>query len=163
AAEGNEEGHTRAFRLELTGGTLDSLSLRGFERRPPGRGEVEIEVRAAGLNFSDVLKALGLYPGLPEGLVPLGLECSGVVSRAGEGVTGLGPGDPVIAFAPFSFASHVTIPAGLVAPMPPGIPFEDAATIPVAFLTAYHALFHQGRLAAGESVLIHSASGGVGL
>ena len=70
-------------------GTLDGLELRAIERRPPGPGEVEIEVRAVGLNFKDVLNALGLYPGDPG---PLGSECAGVVTAVGPGVQGLAPG-----------------------------------------------------------------------
>ncbi len=78
------------FRLELAGkGSLDCLALRPSRRRPPATGEVEIEVRAAGLNFSDVLKSMGLYPGLKPGAVPLGIECAGVVAAVGEGVTDL--------------------------------------------------------------------------
>ena len=68
----------QSFRLEASAsGTLEALKLRAVARRPPAAGEVEIEVHAAGLNFSDVMKALGLYPGLGDGPVPLGLECGG--------------------------------------------------------------------------------------
>src|SRR5262249_31285399 len=81
----------------------------------------------------------------------------------GPGVTEFKPGDEVLALGAFSFASHVTLPAIMVAPKPAHISFEQAATIPVAFLTAHHALNHQGRMRKGERVLIHSATGGVGL
>jgi amino acid adenylation domain-containing protein len=153
-----------AYRLETSRpGSLDALTLRGLLRRPPGPGEVEIEVRAAALNFSDVMKALGIYPGLPDGPIPFGAECSGVIAAVGAGVDGLTAGDEVMAVAPFSFGSHVTTPAELVALKPSAITFEEAATIPIAFLTAAYALEDLGRLGAGERVLIHSASGGVGL
>jgi acyl transferase domain-containing protein/NADPH:quinone reductase-like Zn-dependent oxidoreductase/SAM-dependent methyltransferase/acyl carrier protein len=153
-----------AFRLSLdSGGTLDGLALRTLERRPPDAHEVEIEVYAAGLNFSDVLKALGLYPGLPAGPVPLGLECSGVVTAVGGQVANLCVGDRVAALGGFCLASHMNVPAAFVARMPDDMFFEEAATIPVAFLTAYHALHYHGRMCAGETVLIHSATGGVGL
>jgi acyl transferase domain-containing protein/aryl carrier-like protein len=144
-------------------GTLDGLVLRTLQRRPPRPGEVEIEVVAAGLNFSDLMKALGMYPGLPEGPVPLGAECSGRVTAVGDGVNGLHPGDEVLAVAGFAFSSHVVTLAELVALKPHGLSFEEAATLPIAFLTASYALEHLARIGPGERVLVHSASGGVGL
>jgi amino acid adenylation domain-containing protein len=144
-------------------GTLDGLTLRAFRRRAPGRGEVEIEVLAAALNFSDVMKALGIYPGLPDGPVPFGAECSGRITVLGEGVDEFQVGEEVLGVAPFAFGSHVTTRAELVALKPGPLSFEEAATIPIAFLTASYALDHLGRLSAGERVLIHSATGGVGL
>jgi acyl transferase domain-containing protein/NAD(P)-dependent dehydrogenase (short-subunit alcohol dehydrogenase family)/aryl carrier-like protein len=144
-------------------GTLDGLTPRPLRRRQPGPGEVEIQVVAAGLNFSDVLKALGIYPGLPDGPVPLGAECSGRITAVGEGVREFHPGDEVLAVAPFAFGSHVTTRADLVAAKPSRLTFEEAAAIPIAFLTASYALDHLGGLGAGERVLIHSATGGVGL
>jgi acyl transferase domain-containing protein len=152
------------FRLETPGtGVFDHLTLRTTERRLPGRGEIEIEVAAAGLNFSDVMKALGIYPGLPDGAIPLGIECAGRVRALGPEVEGVEPGDEVIAIAPFSFGSQATTSAELVAPKPRRLSLEEAATIPVAFLTAHYALNHLGHLSPGERVLIHSATGGVGL
>jgi polyketide synthase 12/epothilone polyketide synthase D len=144
-------------------GSLDDLTPREVRRQPPGPGQVEIEVVAAGLNFSDVMKALGIYPGLGDGPVPLGAECSGRIAAVGEGVHDLRVGDEVLAVAPFAFGSHVTTRAELAALKPPQISFEEAATLPIAFLTASYALDHLGHLAAGERVLIHSATGGVGL
>src|SRR6185503_17641294 len=141
-------------------GTLDGLELRAIERRPPGPGEVEIEVRAVGLNFKDVLNALGLYPGDPG---PLGSECSGVVTAVGAGVQGLAPGAPVVAVAAGSFSTHVTTRADLVAPKPRDWTFEEAAAVPVAFVTAWYCLRSVAKLRAGERVLIHAAAGGVGL
>ena len=162
--EGTAHGTATPFRLSLDGnGTLDGLALRALERRAPGPGEVEIEVHAAGLNFSDVLKALGLYPGLPEGVVPLGLECAGVITAVGANVSDLKAGDRVVALGGSCLASHLNVPAACVGRMPAGMSFHEAATIPIAFLTAYHALHHHGQLGEGESVLIHSATGGVGL
>jgi acyl transferase domain-containing protein/aryl carrier-like protein len=153
-----------AFRLEATrSGTFDRLTLRRCTRRTPGPGQVEIQVAAAGLNFSDVMKALGLYPGLPDGPLPLGIECSGTISAVGEGAETLAPGDEVFGIAPFSFGSFVLTSADLVARKPSKLSFEQAATVPVAFLTAHYALNHLGQLAEGERVLIHSGSGGVGL
>jgi acyl transferase domain-containing protein/acyl carrier protein len=157
-------GQDRSFQLEISRlGTLDGLVPRARQRSTPPAGAVEIEVAAAGLNFSDVMKALGLYPGLGDGPVPLGIECSGTIRAIGADVTGFQIGDRVLAVAPFSFGSHVTIDQHLVAPMPRRLNFEEAATIPIAFLTAYHALHYLGRMSRGERVLIHSATGGVGL
>jgi acyl transferase domain-containing protein/NADPH:quinone reductase-like Zn-dependent oxidoreductase/NAD(P)-dependent dehydrogenase (short-subunit alcohol dehydrogenase family)/acyl carrier protein len=151
------------YRLEIgTTPTLDRLAYKPFVRRPPGPGEVEIEVLATGLNFSDVLKAMGLYPGLKPGAVPIGIECSGRVSAVGEGVE-LAIGDEVAGIAPFCFASHATTHALAVVPKPKSVSFEEAATIPIAFLTAHYALIELARLQPGEKVLIHAAAGGVGL
>jgi NADPH:quinone reductase-like Zn-dependent oxidoreductase/aryl carrier-like protein len=152
------------YRLALRqAGTLDGLVLQTLGRRPPGPGEVEIEVEAAGLNFSDVMKALGLYPGLPEGPVSLGAECSGRVTAVGAGVTGLDVGAEVLAVAGFAMGSHVLARAELVVPKPSRLSFDEAAALPIAMLTAAYALETLGGLGAGESVLIHSGSGGVGL
>jgi phthiocerol/phenolphthiocerol synthesis type-I polyketide synthase C len=154
---------TRPFRATVpAAGTLDAVNFAELTRRTPAAGEVEIDVRAAGLNFSDVMKVLGIYPGVEQGLMPIGAECSGTISAAGED-TGFQIGQPVFAFAPFSFASHALSPAPLVFAKPDAMSFAEAATLPAAFLTAHYALVELGHLSAGETVLIHSASGGVGL
>jgi amino acid adenylation domain-containing protein len=151
-------------RLEATDTSgIEDLRHRLFSPPALAAGEVEIEVRAAGLNFSDVMKALGLYPGLPPGPVLLGSECSGVITRVGPGVTEWRPGDDVMAVAPGSFGTHVTVAAALVARKPRTLSHEQAAAVPIAFLTAHHALHECGRIRAGESLLVHAASGGVGL
>ncbi|MBM4094916.1 MAG: SDR family NAD(P)-dependent oxidoreductase, partial [Planctomycetes bacterium] len=153
-----------AYRLTMNRpGTLDGLALSTVRRRTPERGDVEIEVRAAGLNFSDVMKVLGLYPGLPDGPVSLGAECAGRVVRVGAGVTRFAVGDEVLAVAPCSFGSHVVAREWLVARKPASLTFEEAASIPIAFLTAAYGLDYLARLAPDERVLIHSATGGVGL
>jgi len=143
-------------------GVLDNLIYVPVARRPPGSGEVEIRVRASGLNFRDVLNALGMYPGDPG---PLGGECAGTIVAVGEGVEGFKVGDEVIALGPACFSTHITTKAEWVAHKPPqsaGLDFEEAATIPIAFLTAYYGLHHLAKLDKGERVLIHSAAGGVG-
>jgi polyketide synthase 12/epothilone polyketide synthase D len=144
-------------------GSLDGLVHQEMRRRAPGPGEVEIEVYAAGLNFSDVMKALGLYPGLADGQAPLGAECSGRIAAVGDDVHDFRAGDEVLAVGGFAFSSHVVTRAELVAPKPPRLSFEEAATLPIAFLTASYALEHLARIVPGEKVLIHSGSGGVGL
>jgi acyl transferase domain-containing protein/acyl carrier protein len=153
-----------SYRLTIARpGSLDDLTLGVAGRQPPPAGHVEIEVVAGGLNFSDVMKALGIYPGLDGGPIPLGAECSGRITAVGEGVTDLHIGDEVLAVAPFAFGSHVVTRAELAVPKLPQWTFEDAATVPIAFLTAEYALEHLGHLSTGERVLIHSATGGVGL
>jgi NADPH:quinone reductase-like Zn-dependent oxidoreductase/short-subunit dehydrogenase/acyl carrier protein len=132
-------------------------------RRNPGIGEVEIQVIAAGLNFRDVLKAIGLYPGLSDGEVKLGDECAGRIVAIGEGVREFHIGDEVVAITHNAFGEFVTVDARLVVVKPSNQSFEEAATIPVAFSTAYHALCHIGKLTKGERILIHAAAGGVGL
>jgi acyl transferase domain-containing protein len=149
------------YRLEiLSRGQLDQVELRAVSRLVPGPGQVEIQVRATGLNFRDVLNVLGLYPGDPG---PLGGECAGEVLAVGEGVEHVKPGDHVLALAPASFSSHALTLGEFVFAKPAAISLEQAATIPIAFLSAYYALCRLGRMQAGERVLIHAASGGVGL
>ncbi|MBL8163516.1 MAG: SDR family NAD(P)-dependent oxidoreductase, partial [Anaerolineae bacterium] len=149
------------FRLSApTPGVLDNLQFTSLERRAPGPGEIEIRVRATGLGFRDVLGALGMYPGE---IPALGSECVGVVASVGEGVTRFQVGDAVIALALGSFASHVITHEAFAVHKPSRLSFEEAATIPSPFLTAYYGLWHLARLQPGDRVLIHAAAGGVGL
>ena len=141
-------------------GILDSIAYRRLKRKPPGTGEVEIRVEATGLNFKDVLMAMDVYAG---SIDPYGQECAGRVTVVGEGVTRLKVGDAVFGPATGSFASYTCCRSELLAPIPDGIGFETAAALPVAFLTAYYALNRLGGMKNGERVLIHSASGGVGM
>jgi acyl transferase domain-containing protein/acyl-CoA synthetase (AMP-forming)/AMP-acid ligase II/NADPH:quinone reductase-like Zn-dependent oxidoreductase/acyl carrier protein len=152
------------FRVNIaTPGSLDNLIAQPAARRAPGPDEVEIQVRAAGLNFRDVLKTLGMYPTNGEEPIWLGDECAGRVVAVGSAVEGVHVGDEVIAVAPACFGTYATTRAAFVVPRPDDLEAASAATIPVAFLTAYYALHHLARLARGERVLIHAASGGVGL
>ncbi|CCK26520.1 Phthiocerol synthesis polyketide synthase type I PpsC [Streptomyces davaonensis JCM 4913] len=144
-------------------GRLDALELRAFDRRPPGPGEVEIEVRAAGLNFSDTLKAMGVYAGQGDGDQPLGTECAGRISAVGPDVAGFAVGNLVVASGWGCFASYVTTAARLVTRLPEGMTPVQAATVPSVFVTAWYGLRHLARLTAGEHVLVHSATGGVGM
>jgi acyl transferase domain-containing protein/acyl carrier protein len=168
AREKTEPAAGRPFRLEIDEiGVLDHLVLRTQERRAPGPGEVEIAVEAAGLNFLDVLLAMGVMPhdvpGESDAPLQLGGECAGRIVAVGEGVAGLAVGTPVIALARGAFASHVTVPATLVAPRPEKLSAAEAAAMPVAYVTAYYALSRVARLERGERVLVHAATGGVGL
>lgn len=155
------DGNLRILATEP--GILGSLSPMVWHRVPPGPGQVEIEVTAAGLNFSDVLKAMDICPGVPPGRTPLGAECAGRVVAVGEGVTRFRVGDPVMAVAPSSMANYTTTTAELVAPRPAGLDDAQAAAVPIAFLTAVYGLEYLAHLGPGETVLIHSATGGVGL
>ena len=134
---------------------------------PPDRhqrsDEVEIRVHAAGLNFIDAMRALGVYPGQVDGPVRVGIECAGIITAVGDDVDDLQVGDAVIALAMDGVGSFVTTPACLVAAKPPQLSFEAAAALPIAYLTAYYSLHEQARLRRGEHVLIHSGAGGVGL
>jgi NADPH:quinone reductase-like Zn-dependent oxidoreductase/acyl transferase domain-containing protein/thioesterase domain-containing protein len=146
-------------RLEIGApGKLDSLALNRCRRPAPGPGEVEIRVSAAGLSFSDVLKATGVLPDKP-----FGMECAGVIERLGPNVSGFRVGDEVVAIGPDSFSAFVLRDVRWVTLKPRGLSMEEAVTLPAAFMTAWYALHHVGRLRAGEKILIHSASGGVGL
>jgi polyketide synthase 12 len=144
-------------------GVLDDIDTRVVARRSPASGEVEIQVHATGLNFIDVMRALGVYPGQEGGPTQIGVECSGVVTAVGDDVEDVRVGDAVIALAAEGVGSFVTTPASLVTHKPVQLSFTEAATIPIAYLTAYYALHEQARLRRGEHVLIHSAAGGVGL
>ena len=154
-------GPRRVVVTEL--GDLDSLRVDSFAPRAPRPGEVEIEVRAAGLNFKDVLCALGEMPEVGAGPFAPGGECSGIVRAVGSGVRGLAPGDAVVAIARAAIGTHVTTAAHAVAAMPANLDFDRAAGVPIVFLTAQYALETLARLAPGERVLIHAAAGGVGL
>ena len=162
----DESGVLQSGRFRLTIGgenTIDALRYRPFQRTPPTGDQVEIRVAATGLNFSDVLKSLGLYPGITDDVVPVGIECAGVVSAVGPEVTRFAVGDEVLGVVPYGFASHcVTAEHGLVKKSD-AIDFEEAAVIPIAFMTAYQCLVQVADLQPGEKVLIHAGAGGVGL
>ncbi|NEQ84376.1 MAG: zinc-binding dehydrogenase [Moorea sp. SIO2I5] len=144
-------------------GALDTLTFQPAPNQKPGSGEVEIEVGAAGLNFKEVLFALGLMPVPSDFNLKFGLECAGRIVALGEGVENFEVGDKVMAFGSSCFSQFITTPAQLVVPKPESLSLQEAATIPIAFTTAYYALLKLGRLRQGEKVLIHAAAGGVGM
>lgn len=147
-------------------GRLGTLRWEAMESRAPGPGEVAIRVEAAGLNFRDLMWAQNLLPEevLEAGFAgpTLGMECAGTVEAAGPGVA-LRPGARVFGIAPAALAARALTRVEAIAPLPDGVGFEAAAALPVAFLTAVHALEECARLQPGESVLIHGGAGGVGL
>jgi len=145
----------------------ETFAFQEVERSRPGPGEVEVQVHAAGVNFKDVAKVTGLLDqtsAAETGLLDnLGLECSGVVVEVGEGVDDFRVGDEVLGLALNCFGNYVTtVPQGL-AHKPSDLSFEEAATVPLAFLASSYALHELARLREGERVLIHTATGGVGL
>ncbi len=171
AADARPTTQAGLCRLETTTpGILDGLHWSPTSRHQPGPDEVEIEVRAAGLNFRDVLNGLGMLspvPHLPGATAPgalvFGGECVGVVAALGEKVTGLKVGDEVMAaLVPGCLGNFVTAPAAFVAPKPRALELDGAATLPICAMTALHALEHLAALKPGETVLIHAAAGGVG-
>lgn len=159
-----------AFALEVRDPGL-AYRLAWKETEPPaqaGPGDVVIGVRAAALNYRDVMQTVGVLP--PVDTLPRrarqpgpGMECAGVVEAVGPGVTSVAVGDRVFALAPDAFASHVVTSEHAVGRMPKSMSFTEAATLPVVFLTVHYGLGRLARLAPGETVLVHGGAGGVGL
>ena len=145
--------------LEIgTPGLLETLREVPWRAPDPGAGEVQIAVAAHGLNFRDVLTAMGAYQGAS---APFGAECSGVVVKAGAGAV-IAIGTAVVAFAPGSLRSVVNVAAPFVIAKPVGMSFAEAATVPVTFLTAHYGFSRLAGLTARQTVLVHSAAGGLG-
>jgi NADPH:quinone reductase-like Zn-dependent oxidoreductase/aryl carrier-like protein len=140
-------------------GSLDQLCLAPRSPPPLAPGEVRLHVDSAGMNFRDVLNALGLYPGEAG---KLGMECAGRVVEVGPDVADLQVGDEVVALAQGSMATTVVTPAALVCRRPRNLTPAEAAACPVVFATAAFALQRLARLERGERVLVHGAAGGVG-
>ncbi|MFE9750949.1 SDR family NAD(P)-dependent oxidoreductase [Saccharothrix saharensis] len=149
------------WRLDVTDqGTLDHLALVAAPDAAAALtpDQVRVEVRAAGLNFRDVLYALGMYPGEAR----IGSEGAGVVVEVGEAVTDLSPGDRVFGLFPGSVGPLAVTDRALVARTPRGWSHAEAAVVPAVWLTAYYALVDLARVRPGESILVHAATGGVG-
>ncbi|GBQ91062.1 beta-ketoacyl synthase [Gluconacetobacter johannae DSM 13595] len=148
-------------------GPLDRLCWMPQARTQPGPRDVVIDVRASGLNYRDVLSAIGMLPDelLLDGFAgaTLGMECTGIVEAVGAEVIDLAPGDRVMALSAAAHASRVMTDRRSVLPLPDWLSFSAGATVPVAYLTVLYALETVGSLQAGETVLIHGAAGGVGL
>lgn len=141
-------------------GTLENLVLEPLEVPTLGADDVLIEVRAGGVNFRDVLNVLGMYPGDPG---DIGLECAGRIVAVGESVDAWKVGDDVVTLAEGAFCSHLAVRADRVHRKPTNLTYAEAATIPVTFLTAYYGLHELAKMEASDRVLIHAASGGVGI
>jgi putative PIG3 family NAD(P)H quinone oxidoreductase len=153
----------RALVITAPGGP-EVLALREVAAPTPGRGELRVRVRAAGLNRADVLQRRGLYPAPPWAPQEIpGLEYAGEVDAVGEGVQGWQVGDRAMGIvAGGGCAEQVVVHADEALPAPAGMPWEEAAAIPEAFATAYDAIWAQGALALGEWLLIHAVGSGVG-
>lgn len=148
-------------------GQLRQLQWRPRQLPELGADEVEVRVKATGLNFRDVMYTLGLLSdeAIENGFAgpTLGLEFSGEIVAVGSNVTHLAPGQGVVGFGPASFSDRLVASQHAVAPLPEGVSYAAAATIPTTFFTVYYALKHLARLQPGEKVLIHGAAGGVGI
>jgi acyl transferase domain-containing protein/acyl carrier protein len=144
-------------------GRLETLNFAPFTPPPCGPDEVVIDVKAAGMNFRDVLKALALYPGDAPDARIFGDEVGGIVAAVGSNVTHVRPGDRVFGLAVFGLATQTIARASDVRRISNNLSVEEAATLPVVFMTSWHALRNVARLRKGERVLIHAGAGGVGM
>lgn len=156
------------FTVTMTSpGLIDNVVLRECPMPQPKAGEVVVEVAAVGLNFRDIMAATGILPDEAEGPGAwwrnLGLEFAGTVREVGEGITGFAPGDRVMGMGKGFLRRFAAADARFLMHVPAGVPLTEAATIPAAFMTAHYALVDIGRLAGDEQVLVHLATGGVGL
>ena len=140
-----------------------ALRLTERPKPEPGEGEVLIRVKCAGVNRPDVLQRMGAYPP-PEGASDLpGLEVSGVVDKAGPGVTRFAQGDAVCALtAGGGYAEFVAVHESNALPVPGGFTFSEAAAIPETYFTVWHNVFQRGGLQAGETLLVHGGTSGIG-
>lgn len=144
-------------------GDIQSLELAAFDRVAPGPGQIEVSVTASNLNFADVLVAFGKYPSFEGRLPKLGADFAGVVTAVGAGVVTHQVGDQVGGIsADGAWSTFVTCDANMAVTLPAGVPMSRAAAVPSAHATAWYGLHDLARIAAGDKVLIHSATGGVG-
>lgn len=145
-------------------GPPEVLELREAPDPVPGAGQVRIRVEAAGVNFADILGRMGIYPDLPRMPVVVGYEVAGRVDRVGAGVDDAWLDRDVLSLTRFGgYSDTVCVPIGQVAPRPEGMSAQEGAAMPVNYLTAYQLIVVMGGLRAGETVLVHSAGGGVGI
>ena len=153
----------RAIFIERSGGT-DVLRVRRIDAPRPRAGELAIDVRAAGVNFADILARQGIYPDCPPYPCVVGYEVAGVVSAVGEGVDRAWLGKEVLALTDFGgYAETCCVGAAYAWEKPASLSFEQAAALPLNYITAWALLIAMGGLASGETVLIHNVGGGVGL
>jgi NADPH:quinone reductase-like Zn-dependent oxidoreductase len=145
-------------------GAPDVLVVKEAADPVAGKDEVRVRVRAAGINFADLMARVGLYPDAPKLPCVVGYEVSGTIDQVGEGVTGVAIGDRVLAMCRFGgYSDVVVVPSRQVIKMPDRMTFEEGAAFPVVYVTAYNMMVFNGNLRPGSSVLVHSAAGGVGL
>jgi synaptic vesicle membrane protein VAT-1 len=145
-------------------GAPEVLQVREAEDPSAKKGEVRVRVKAAGINFADLMARVGLYPDAPKIPCVIGYEVSGIVDEVGEEVTDVKVGDRVMAMPYFGgYTDTLVLPATQVIPMPDAMSFEQGAALPVVYVTAYTALHLTGHVREGSSILLHSAAGGVGM
>lgn len=145
-------------------GTVDVLAVQDFPQPAPKADEVVIETKACGINFADILARQGLYPDAPPLPCCVGYEYSGIVTQVGASVDKSWEGKAVFGLTRFNgYADTVCVPVDQIFEKPESLTFEQAAAIPVNYLTAWQLLVVMGALSADDSVLIHNAGGGVGL
>ena len=145
-------------------GPPEVFEMRERPDPAPGGGELRIRVRAAGINFADILSRLGLYPDAPKPPMVVGYEVAGHVDAIGRDVTGFSEGDRVVALTRFGGYSNVVVaPAAHCFHFPEALSDAEAAAVPVTYLTAAIALYRMAALAPNETVLVHNAGGGVGI
>jgi NADPH:quinone reductase-like Zn-dependent oxidoreductase len=145
-------------------GSPDVFEIREAPDPVPGDGELRIRVRAAGINFADVLARLGLYPDAPKPPVVVGYEVAGRIDAIGRSVTGFFEGDRVVAITRFGgYSDTIVVPAAHAFHFPDDLSDAEAAAVPINYLTAALALYRMAALTSGETVLIHNAGGGVGI
>ena len=142
---------------------IATLTLEEIELPPPAAGQARVRLRAAAVNFPDILTVQGKYQHKPDLPFIPGSEGAGDVTAVGEGVTNVKPGDRVIVGGLGCYAEEVQVAAATLRPIPSGIGYAEAASFTVAYLTAYVALVRRARLEPGEWLLVHGAAGGVGL
>ena len=145
-------------------GPPEVFEIREAPDPAPAAGEIRIRVRAAGINFADVLARLGLYPDAPKPPMVVGYEVAGRVDAVGAAVTGISEGDRVVALTRFGgYSDTVVVPAAHAFHYPEEMSDAEAAAVPVNYLTAALALYRMAALTPGETVLVHNAGGGVGI
>jgi NADPH:quinone reductase-like Zn-dependent oxidoreductase len=151
--------------VEVTrAGPPEVLQVRTRPDPAPKPDEVVISVKASGVNFADIMGRMGLYPDAPPIPYVPGYEVSGQIETLGSQVTRFRPGDRVLCLTRFQgYADKVCLPANQVFSIPEGFSYEDAAAIPVTYLTAWVAMIEMGRIRAGDKILLHQAAGGVGV
>jgi NADPH:quinone reductase-like Zn-dependent oxidoreductase len=145
-------------------GPPEVFEIREVPEPSPAKGEVRIRVRAAGINFADIMARLGLYPDAPKPPMVVGYEVAGYVDGIGDGVIGFAEGDRVLSLTRFGgYSDAVVVPAAHAFRFPDDLSDAEAAAVPVTYLTAAIALYRMAALRSGETVLIHNAGGGVGI
>ncbi|KAI1122100.1 hypothetical protein F5Y10DRAFT_287542 [Nemania abortiva] len=156
--------HETDVQVHIHGDRVGTLDLSWCEEElvePEMKPDfIEVEAKTVGVNFKDVATIMGI---VPENEFTIGCECAGLVRRVGSNVTKFRIGDRVAVMSKGTYANRIRVPAGRAHVIPSWMSFEDAATIPLVYMTSLYSLFHLGGLKKGQSVLIHSAAGGVGL